>query len=461
MNKMFLSGKRPKVSIIIRTKNEEKWIGSCLRAVFEQSYTDFEVILVDNESTDATVKKALEYPIKVVQIEKFLPGKAINDGVKESVGDILVILSGHCIPVNDSWLACLVSEVEKSDIAGVYGRQEPLSFTSAFDKRDLAITFGLDKKLQVKDKFFHNANSALTRSVWESFPFDETVTNIEDRVWANQVINAGFKILYEPEARVYHYHGIHQGRNIKRAENIVRIMENLHGPHCSYDSLTLGKIRTVAIIPIKGDPLRIEGNFLLKYTIDYIKSCEHIDEIVVATDSEKTAKIARSCGASAPFLRPPRLSEPYIDLGEVLAFSIERIEAERGVMDLVAILEETHPFRPRGMLDEMIEQVVNTGLDTLIASFPESRKLWSEKNTGLTAIGETSLKPRELRESKMHLGLMGLSCITHAAHVRDGSLLGDKLGLYPIDSPLSSLEIRNKEIFEQCVPLLNGWTGTN
>ena len=68
----------PNVSIIIRTKNEERWISSCLDAVFKQEYKDFEVILVDNQSTDQTIEKAKKYPIHLVSIKNFLPGKAIN-----------------------------------------------------------------------------------------------------------------------------------------------------------------------------------------------------------------------------------------------------------------------------------------------------------------------------------------------------------------------------------------------
>ena len=50
--------KKPKVSIIIRTKNEERWISPCLEAIHTQKYKDFEVIIVDNDSTDRTVIKA-------------------------------------------------------------------------------------------------------------------------------------------------------------------------------------------------------------------------------------------------------------------------------------------------------------------------------------------------------------------------------------------------------------------
>ena len=93
--------KNPLVSIIIRTKNEEKWISACLKSVFRQQYKNIEVIIVDNESTDRTVAKAQEFPIKLVTIKDFFPGKAINDGIRASSGEYIVCLSGHCIPVNN------------------------------------------------------------------------------------------------------------------------------------------------------------------------------------------------------------------------------------------------------------------------------------------------------------------------------------------------------------------------
>ena len=87
-----------KVSIIIRSKNEEKWIGLCLESIFSQNYQNFEVILVDNNSKDATVKKAENWPIKILEIEKFLPGDAINQGIDQSSGDIIGLLISPLYP---------------------------------------------------------------------------------------------------------------------------------------------------------------------------------------------------------------------------------------------------------------------------------------------------------------------------------------------------------------------------
>ena len=143
-------------SIIIRTKNEQRWISSCLSAVFSQTYNNFEVIIVDNNSEDRTLDKVKKFPVeKIVGIDKYLPGESLNRGIRESKGDYIICLSGHCIPVNEYWLENLVNAIEEDDsFAGVYGRQEPMSFSTPSDKRDLLLVFGLDKKIQINDSFF-------------------------------------------------------------------------------------------------------------------------------------------------------------------------------------------------------------------------------------------------------------------------------------------------------------------
>ena len=132
--------KKPLVSIIIRVKNEERWITSCLKGIFSQDYKNFEIIIVDNNSSDLSLEKAKEFKVKTINIEKFKPGKAINDGIRNSSGEIIVCLSGHCVPTSKKWLSNLIKELSNNKIAGVYGRQEPFSFSSDLDKRDLSST---------------------------------------------------------------------------------------------------------------------------------------------------------------------------------------------------------------------------------------------------------------------------------------------------------------------------------
>ena len=178
-----------KVSIIIRTKNEERWIGHCIKRINSQNYKNHEIILVDSESTDNTVNKAKENGIeKLVKIKKYKPGLAINEGIRASSGELIVILSAHCLPKDENWLDDLTKSINSDkSLAGVYGKQVPMDFSSDDDKRDLLIVFGEDERVQIKDSFFHNANSIIRKDVWSEVNFNEEITNIEDRIWAQEV----------------------------------------------------------------------------------------------------------------------------------------------------------------------------------------------------------------------------------------------------------------------------------
>jgi glycosyltransferase involved in cell wall biosynthesis len=300
----------PRVSIIIRTRNEERWITQCLTSVFGQDYKDFEVILVDNESADRTIEKAKQFDVKkIIQCRDYLPGKALNMGVRETNpgSEFIVCLSGHCIPTDGSWLGNLLKGFDNDLVAGVYGRQEPMSFTPDTDKRDLAIVFGMDRRVQEKDSFFHNANSMIRKKLWDKMPFDESLTNIEDRAWAKSVQEQGYKIVYEPEASVYHYHGIHQDGNPERCTNVVKILESLHKDY-NYKSIDADKLNVTAMIPVKGDIKYLSGKPLIGYTIKRALEAKYVKRVIVATDNPEMAALAVSLGAEAPFLREKSMS---------------------------------------------------------------------------------------------------------------------------------------------------------
>ena len=117
----------PLVSIIVRTKNEDFWIGKCLNEIFNQQYKNFEVILVDNNSKDKTlsiVKKNFS-KVKIVNYKSkiFLPGKALNLGIKKSKGHLIAMISGHCIPKNNNWLNNLVKNFKNSNVIACYGKK--------------------------------------------------------------------------------------------------------------------------------------------------------------------------------------------------------------------------------------------------------------------------------------------------------------------------------------------------
>ncbi|MFQ5801478.1 MAG: glycosyltransferase family 2 protein [Candidatus Methylomirabilales bacterium] len=433
------------VSIVIRSHNEERWIVSCLRSVFAQAFRDFEVILVDNGSTDSTVRRAREFPIKVVDIVDYRPGKALNLGIRASSGRYLVFLSGHCIPINREWLSKLITGLADERIAGVYGRQQPMTFSSPQDKRDLIITFGLDRRIQEKDPFFHSANSAIRRDVWEKIPFDETVTSIEDRLWAEKALKQGYHILYEPEASVYHHHGIHHTNHEQRARSTVQVLDHIHKNDPRYQAgvLDAENLDIVALVPVRGESPLSNGQPVLRHTLAAAYASQYVKETLVLTDHPATAQYAEQHGAVVPFLRDAEYSQGHVDLNTVYAYCLERLEEQGRYADLIVTLELTYPFRPSGLVDDLIVHLLLGGYDSVLPVRSEFNPCWTEEDGGPRRIdiGEV---PRNLKPP-LRVGLKGLGCVTHPEFLRQGRLLGNVVGLLQIDDPYAALEVRSEE----------------
>jgi glycosyltransferase involved in cell wall biosynthesis len=224
------------ISVVVRTRNERQWIERCLSAIRRQDCDDLEIIVVDNDSTDGTLDVVRRFDCRLLTIAEteFSHGRSINIGISEAKGDFVAIVSGHCIPVNSHWLRRLRLAFADPAVAGVYGRQEPLPDSSDFDKRDLWTAFGLDRRVQQRDNFFHNANSMVRRAVWRTLPFNETLAGVEDRDWAKRALARGYRVVYEPAAGVYHFHGINHGRDQDRAARVARVIELINNGHTDH-----------------------------------------------------------------------------------------------------------------------------------------------------------------------------------------------------------------------------------
>jgi len=442
------------ISLIIRTYNEEKWIGECLEKVLEQTITDFEVILVDNQSEDKTVEKGKNIcpNLTLVQIDDYLPGKALNKGIRVSSGDFFVCLSAHCIPTDEHWLEHLRKNFEEyDDIAGVYGRQVPLESSDRVTKRDLFRTFGPEKQVQIQDTFFHNANSMVRRDVWEEFTFDEEVTNIEDQIWASEVLNEGYKIVYEPEAVVYHYHGINQGNDEERMQNVIRTMKNniLIGSddlRTNFDSNPLdpSDLDIVSFIPIRQQVgHHVDSNeALIRETIDAVDQSEYVDDVFLATDVEYIAEYADEWGATDAVLRPPELSEKDVNVVEVYKYTLEQLEDDGRYPDLVVTADITHPLRPAGLIDDIIVHLVRNGYDTVVPVYPEYRPSWVGQDGELQQLNEAT---QRLDRNPVQIGLFSLGTVMYPHVLRQEDRLASDFGIYEMENPLATIEIRERQ----------------
>ena len=443
----------PLISIIIRTKNESVWLPFCLDAIFSQSVQNLEVILVDNGSSDRTLEIAAQYNVKVLESDgEFLPGLNINQGIRVSSGKFIVCISGHCVPVNSNWLENLIKEFTEEDIAGVYGRQLPLSYSTDNDKRDLLTVFGLDRKTQTKDPFFHNANSAIRRDAWELLPFDETVTNVEDRIWGKNILAKGYKLVYTPDAQVFHWHGINHDGNSERAAKVVSVLENqsVYDTY-PYDSAINNEL--IVALPIRKKDLVNIGNEVLTELIENIELNLPQCKIALICDDNSIAYDFCNNLNRIPIIRNGVLNSDFMDVLEILRILEPEIIKSVGNYDSVLFLNCFFPNRSWDDLHLMRDKLINQKLDAVIAVKENNHGLWklslvetnyAEKNSG-KFFELIRNSPSRVVEDKIYNSILGYGSLFSKKFIRHrGDILQDTT-LYPIVSNISSLEIRSLE----------------
>ncbi len=116
-----------KVSVVIPSYNEEDVIGECLESLARQTYKDMEVILVDDGSTDDTVKNAkLQMPnAKLLRQEHKGAGAARNLGVSHSKGEILVFVDSDMV-FDKNFIRDLIQPILEKKAIGTFSKEEYL-----------------------------------------------------------------------------------------------------------------------------------------------------------------------------------------------------------------------------------------------------------------------------------------------------------------------------------------------
>ena len=109
-------------SVIVPAYNASRTIGSCLGAIFNSDFKDFEVVVIDDASNDSTVDIAKKFPCRIVKMEKRLGTHNIRNMAKnESRYDTLVYVDSDILVKSDTLSKIQRSFREEPDLAAVVG----------------------------------------------------------------------------------------------------------------------------------------------------------------------------------------------------------------------------------------------------------------------------------------------------------------------------------------------------
>lgn len=137
-------------------------------------------------------------------------------------------------------------------------------------------------------------------------------------------------------------------------------------------------MKILAIIPArggsKGIPLKnikkLNGDPLIKYTIDIAKKSKMLDRIIVSTDNEKIAILAKKYGAEVPFKRPKIISGSKATQFQVIKHVLNFLKTEEYFPDIVVLLQPTSPFRTVKIIDDSIKKLIKSKTTCVVSVAP-------------------------------------------------------------------------------------------
>ena len=204
---------KPAVSIIIPVYNRPRLIKECLNSIIGQKARfAYEIILVDDGSTDDTVKVlrrwGKKYPKKIRVLAKEKnegQWKTRNVGIKAAKANIIVFTDSDCIARKD-WLEKLTQRIRSEEVMAAQGYST--GETSNVWQKIIQESYdrflsGMVEKGYVSG--FDTRNSAAVKEVFEKVGMFET-RHAEDADLGARMVAGGYKIAFEPQAIIFHYH---------------------------------------------------------------------------------------------------------------------------------------------------------------------------------------------------------------------------------------------------------------
>jgi len=202
---------RLKFSVIVPAFNAEVILTACLEALLDQStpIEYYEVIVVDDGSTDNTSKRAQQFNVKSIYQINQGPAAARNRGAREARGEILLFTDSDCIP-DRRWIQQMTLPFENPEVVGVKGayKTHQNRLTARFAQAEFEDRYD---RLQSQSPIdmIDTYSAAFRKDIFQEMGgFDESfpVANNEDTDLSYRLVAAGHKLVFNREAFVYHTH---------------------------------------------------------------------------------------------------------------------------------------------------------------------------------------------------------------------------------------------------------------
>ncbi len=209
------------ISVIIPNYNRSTTIGKCLEAVFSSQYKNFEIIVVDDCSTDSSVEIIKRFPCRLIQLDKHSgAAKARNAGADNSTGEILFFIDSDCLAQKNTLSTVNSAMSEHSgDYTIVGGTYTTAPFDDTFFStfQSIFVNF-FETKRKEPDYIAAHAMAISAYYFKSSGGFREQILPmLEDVEFSHQLRENGCKLVINPEILVQHIFNFSLAKSLRNA----------------------------------------------------------------------------------------------------------------------------------------------------------------------------------------------------------------------------------------------------
>jgi len=200
------------ISIVIPAYNAEKTISRTIEALLEQNYPrkNYEIIIVDDGSTDKTVDTVSKFPVKLIKLKHKGPANTRNVGAKRSKGSVVLFTDADCVP-DRNWIKNMTEPFKDPKIVGVSGTYKTLNsdkLMARFVGYEIEHRHEKMKKQKYID-FIGTFSAGYRRNIFLKFKGFDTrfkTSSGEDPELSYRIAKAGLKMVFQKKAFVKHFH---------------------------------------------------------------------------------------------------------------------------------------------------------------------------------------------------------------------------------------------------------------
>jgi len=441
----------PKITVYITNNNYGRYIRQAIESVLDQSLQDFEILIIDDGSTDDSRSIIEQYEghpnINVVYQQKQGLTVTNNIALKLARGEFITRLDADDYFTKDA-LKLLYREFENEQIGMVFGdwylMDEAGEITGVEQRHDFK------EDVTLHDQPAHGACTMFrTRCLKEIGGYDETITRQDGyELWLRFIEQYEIRNINVP---IFYY----RQHSMSLTKDEVRLLDTRAEILRKHASRKNDKVKpsVLAIIPIRGSALdhrsrpfeTVGGKYLIDRTIEVVNSAEGISKVVITTPDNKIIDHIESQYSYSDDIialhRPVELARINTPIQDTIGHVLDAVLPDAKYDYFFGFSIET-PFKRKELIESGISIASIFDVDTVIGVRPNSKKHFKHNGAGLHPVEDTTEFLR-LENKQIFTKASGYLLRSISSYLDSRKMIGEQIGHVIFDQQ-AMFEIENQ-----------------